>query len=266
MTSVGVIGDGVVGHATAELFGATAIYDPPKGYADPSVLADCEIIFLSVPVPTVTGQNDLTILHQALGAVSPVLSPDQIIAVRSTVLPGTNRALQEEYPGVRFASNPEFLRAHRAVEDARHPHRVVIGADDRAIGERIAATYRERLDPGTPFIHTDTRTAEMIKYAANAYLAMKISYVHEIWDACRLLEIDFDSVRRALAADPRIGDGEANEELNVRPDRLGFDDECLPKDLAAFTGFLTRLGMPALMLQATATVNSEMLSRSPAAD
>lgn len=259
---VGVIGYGVVGEATARLFDQPAIFDPPKGYDDPRVLMDCDIIFLAVPVPTELGKNDLSIVHEVLDRITPILRPDQIIAVRSTVLPGTVRALQAQYSGVRFASNPEFLRAHRAFEDARHPYRVVIGADEPEVAVRVADVYRPRLDPRVEFVLTDSRTAEMIKYAANVFLALKISYMHEIWDACRALEIDYEVVRRGLALDPRIGDGEANEELDVRPAQLGFDDECLPKDLAAFIGFLRdELGLPATLPQATATVNAEMLSR-----
>lgn len=259
---IGVIGYGVVGAATAGLFDNPAIYDPPKGYEDPTVLADCDVIFMAVPVPTVLGKNDLTIVHEVLETITPILRPDQIIAMRSTVLPGTVRALQEQYPGVRFASNPEFLRAHRAFDDARHPYRVVIGADEPGIAERVADVYRAVLDPDVEFVLTDTRTAEMIKYAANTFLALKISFMHEVWDACQILGIDYAVVKRGLELDPRIGDGEANEELTVQPDRLGFDDECLPKDLAAFTSFLqNELGLPATLFDATATVNAGMLSR-----
>lgn len=263
---IGVIGYGIVGAATAHLFEDPVIYDPPLGYTDPTPLASCDIIFLSVPVPTVQGKNDLTILHEALDTVTPLLNREQIIAIRSTVVPGTVRGLQARYPNVRFASNPEFLRAHRAAEDARNPYRMVVGADEPGIAERVAAAYRARIGHDVPFILTDTRTAEMIKYSANAYMSLKISYMHEIWDACQTLGVDYDVVRGALALDPRIGDGEADIELQVDPLRLGFDDECLPKDLAAFIGFMTgELGRPGTMIQATAAVNADMLSRRPVA-
>lgn len=139
---------------------------------------------------------------------------------------------------------------------------MVIGADKPGVAERVADVYRARLEPDVEFVLTDTRTAEMIKYAANTYLAMKISFMHEIWDACQVLDLDYDVVKRGLELDPRIGDGEANEELKVDPERLGFDDECLPKDLAAFLGFLQdELQRPAVLFNATSEVNADMLSR-----
>lgn len=263
MPKIGVVGYGVVGQATAYLFGGAAVYDPAKGFSDPRVLADCTVVFLCVPTPTVHGRNDQSLLDEALAALLPVLQNGQVLALRSTVLPGTVRALQARYPFLRLTSNPEFLRAHRAFADATRPYRVVIGADDPAAAEAVAHAYRRRLPPETPFVLTDSMTAELIKYASNVYLAAKISYAHEIWEAALRLSADYEAIREAMGLDPRIGPG---DELAVDPDHLGFDDECLPKDLTAFATFLDELGLPAYLARATAAVNQAMLRRNRRGD
>ncbi|HEY8490679.1 MAG TPA: hypothetical protein VIO14_06770 [Dehalococcoidia bacterium] len=255
---MGVVGYGVVGQATAHLFGGAAVYDPAKGFDDPAVLADCPVIFLCVPTPTVHGRNDLSLLHHALAALAPVLREGQVLAVRSTVLPGTMRALGARYPRLRFAANPEFLRSHRAFQDALRPYRTVVGADDPGTAEAVVRAYRARLPADTPFVVTDSVSAELIKYAANAFLATKIAYAHEVWAAAQRLGADYGAVSTALGLDPRIG---AGEELVVDPDDPGFSDECLPKDLAAFVTFLAELGLPARLPRAAGAVNDAVRGR-----
>ena len=103
--------DQVIGKATASVFPETVVYDPLKGYPDPSPLGTCDVIFLCVPTPTVSGRQDISIVEQALEWIAPSLRPDQVVAIRSTVLPGTTQQLQERHPHLGLAHNPEFLRS-----------------------------------------------------------------------------------------------------------------------------------------------------------
>jgi UDPglucose 6-dehydrogenase len=256
---VGVIGYGIIGQATASLFQNVVVYDPYKGYHDTSVLSNCDLVFVCVPTPTVNGHSDLTTLQTVLGEVIPQLS-DQVVCIRSTTLPGTTRNFQQRWPQTAFAYNPEFLRAHCAFEDAIKPYRVVVGVDAKWIGDIIVEAYRTSRTCIPRLIMTDSTTAEMIKYAANCFLAMKITYANEIFDACNALGINYEQVRQGISLDPRIGDG---DELTVNPDYRGFRDECLPKDLDAFISFLTKQGFPLQIFDTIRDINYKLLNGTP---
>lgn len=254
---VGIVGYGVIGTATASVFPEVVIYDPIKGYPDPTPLAACQVVFICVPTPTIDGRQDLSIVRQSLKDIAPALRDGQVVAVRSTVLPGTIHTLQKDQPRLLLAANPEFLRSHRAIDDARQPYRIVIGTDRPEARRALVEAYQDSLvvDAHRRLILTDSRTAELIKYAANCYLAMKISYFNEMYDICRSLNTDYETLRTALGMDPRIAPG---EETIINPRSRGFDDECLPKDLEAFITFLLERGFPATMFQGTAEVNNDV--------
>ncbi len=229
---VGIIGYGTVGQATARLFEDVAIYDPPKGYEEASAVQHCEVLFVCLPTPTTSdGRCDLKTVYRALGLIAPQLSDSQVVAVRSTVPPFTVRRLQEAFPNTHFASNPEFLRAHRLEEDSLRPRRVVIGGDSVYARQVLLRAYHSRLGRRVPYLVTDSVTAEVIKYAANCFLATKILYAREIRAVAQRIGADYDEVVRALSLDPRIGGG---EEWWL----TGLHDECLPKDLDAFVNLL----------------------------
>jgi UDPglucose 6-dehydrogenase len=256
---IGIVGYGVIGKATASIFPEIIIYDPFKGYEDPQPLRGCDVAFVCVPTPTTEGGQDLSIVRQSLEQIAPYLEDGHVVAIRSTVLPGTNRELQDEHPGLRLASNPEFLRSHRALDDIRHPYRVVIGTEHPEARRALVEAYKSSstVDVDKRFILTDTMTAEIIKYAANCYLAMKISYFNEMYDISNTLGGDYETLRTSLGMDPRIASG---EETIINPRSRGFDDECLPKDLDAFIAFLSEKGFPATMFQGTAEVNNKVRS------
>lgn len=229
---VGIIGYGTVGQATAALFGNVVIHDPLKGYAGASNLPKCGVLFVCVPTPaTPDGRCDLGMVKAAIESIAPLLSDSQVVAVRSTVPPGTVRQLQEEFPNTHFAANPEFLRAHRAQKDATHPRRVVIGADTAYARQTLLRAYYSRLKHRVPYLVTDSLTAEFIKYAANCFLATKITYAAEIRRTAERIGADYGEIVRALSLDPRIGGG---DEWWLS----GVLDECLPKDLEAFVNLL----------------------------
>jgi len=258
---IGIVGYGVIGMATASIFPDITIYDPTKGFSDRQELVGCDVVFVCLPTPTIQRRQDLSTLHQCLEELSPVLPEGQVVAIRSTVLPGTTGHLQRQYPHLVLAANPEFLRSHRAMDDARHPFRVVIGADDHRARHLLAEAYQHSLaEVHDRLVLTDTLTAELIKYAANCYLAMKISYFNEMYDICQALSADYETLRLALGLDPRIGPG---EETMIDPYRRGYDDECLPKDMDAFISFVTELGFPATLFRGTAEVNSQVRTFRP---
>lgn len=252
---VGIVGYGVVGQATARLFKSAATYDPPKGYADPSVVARCRVVFVCVPTSTLPdGRCDLSLLYGAIGDIAGHLNKDQVVAVRSTVPPGTTRQLQEAFAQAHFAANPEFLRAHRATEDSLQPSRVVIGADSAYSRQTLLDIYRSRLGERVPYVLTDSVTAEFIKYAANCFLATKVLYGRPIRKAAQRLGVDYEDVVRALALDPRIGGG---EEWWLE----GLRDECLPKDLTAFVSLLRRWRTERRLLETLLEIENGGLAR-----
>ena len=229
---VGIVGYGTVGQATAQLFKNVAVYDPPKGYTDPSVLDKCPLLFLCVPTPSLPdGRCDLSLVYQAISQIAGHIKENQVVAVRSTVPPGTVRQLQETFAHAHFASNPEFLRADHLEEDALRPKRVVIGADIDYSQQLLLKAYRGRFKDRVPYVLTDSLTAEFIKYAANTFLATKIAFARDIRKAARRLGAHYDDAVRAVSLDPRIGGG---DEWWLD----GLRDECLPKDLSAFVSLL----------------------------
>jgi len=244
-----------VGQATARLFKGAVIYDPPKGYRDPSVLAGCRVVFVCVPTPTLPdGRCDLSLLYGAIGDIAGHLNKDQVVAVRCTVPPGTTRQLQEAFAQAHFAANPEFVRAHRATEDALWPSRVVIGADSDYSRQMLLDIYRSRLGERASYVVTDSVTAEFIKYAANCFLATKILYGRLIRKAAQRLGADYEDVVRSLALDSRIGGG---EEWWLE----SLQDECLPKDLTAFVNLLRRWRTERRLLETALEIKNEGLAR-----
>ena len=170
--------------------------------------------------------------------------------MKSTVPPGTGarlrRALDERgLTGVAYASNPEFLREGSAISDFRRPDRVVVGAEEPAVGERIAALYRAF---GGSELITDVTSAEMIKHASNAFLATKISFINEIANVCEEVGANVDLVARGMGLDARIGSS------FLRPG-LGFGGSCFPKDVAALKQLAGNSGYHFQLLSAVIEVN-----------
>ncbi|MEX0786470.1 MAG: UDP-glucose/GDP-mannose dehydrogenase family protein [Dehalococcoidia bacterium] len=216
-------------------------------------MADADAVMLCVQTPAAaTGEADLSALWTAVRALGPLLRPDVMVITRSTVPVGTNAALarhfRKEHSGtpVDVVSNPEFLREGHAVEDFTRPDRVLIGAADERAGKAAAALYDgiER-----PIIVTDLETAELTKYAANAYLAASISFINEIANICERTGADVSVVSETLALDRRIG---PNAYLDPG---IGFGGSCLPKDLSALITTAEAHGHEPELLKAIAHVN-----------
>ncbi len=212
---------------------------------DPSQAADAEMHFICVGTPQKQGENaaDLRYVHAAFDDLLPHLSPGDVVVGKSTVPVGTAEGmaevLRDKAPGVALLWNPEFLREGHAVDDTLHPDRFVYGVEEGADGERavaqLDAVYATALEAGTPKIVTDLATAQLVKVAANSFLATKISFINAMAELCEVSGADVTQLADAIGMDNRIG----RRFLNAG---LGFGGGCLPKDIRAFMARAGELG------------------------
>jgi UDPglucose 6-dehydrogenase len=197
-------------------------------------VGESEIIMIAVGTPKgAEGEADLSFVRQAARLIAPAMAPKTVITLKSTVVVGTAREVREIIAEERGAldfwvtSNPEFLREGSAVDDFLNPDRIVIGADDQDAAKRLIELYRPLLDKNIPLVETGTANAELIKYAANAFLALKIGFINDVADLCERIDGDISAVARGIGLDRRIG----ASFLSPGP---GYGGSCFPKDTEAF--------------------------------
>jgi UDPglucose 6-dehydrogenase len=218
-------------------------------------------IFIAVGTPPKPdGSPDLTFVREVAAAIAEHMNGYKVVVTKSTVPTGTGRMIEQilrEKNGrheFSVVSNPEFLREGSAVADFLRPDRVVIGANDaRAIGI-LKEIYSPLYLIETPFVITDVASAELIKYASNGFLAVKISFINEIARLCELMGADVHDVARGMGLDKRIGP----KFLHPGP---GFGGSCFPKDTAAAADLARQHGYTFRIIEATMAVNSETKSR-----
>ncbi|CAB4370216.1 MAG: nucleotide sugar dehydrogenase [Actinobacteria bacterium] len=208
---------------------------------DFSSIADADIHFICVGTPQIKGglAADLTYVKSAVEAIAPYLKNGSLVVGKSTVPVGTAQGLREllakSAPQADLAWNPEFLREGFAVEDTLTPNRLVVGvANDRA-EEILKEVYKPIIDLGTPWIRADLATSELVKVAANSFLATKISFINAMAEICEAAGGDVTVLAKAIGYDPRIG----NRFLQAG---IGFGGGCLPKDIRAFMARAEELG------------------------
>jgi UDPglucose 6-dehydrogenase len=204
-------------------------------YAD---LADRDVVFVCVPTPSGhDGAADLHAVDTAVDRLASVLRPGAVLVVKSTVPVGTTRRIGKRLrsTGIRVASNPEFLREGHAVYDFRNPDRVIVGVDDDEAADMVSEVY----GAGAATLRMSPESAELAKYACNAFLAVKISYANSLARLCARVGAHFDDVTRCMGADVRIG------QHFLRPGP-GWGGSCLPKDTAALlhTGRINGVALP----------------------
>ena len=219
-------------------------------------------IFIAVGTPTRRGDGhaDLTFVMQAAEEIAAALTDYAVVVTKSTVPVGTNRQVAEVIakanPDADFdvASNPEFLREGAAIDDFMRPDRIVVGVETDQAAEVMEAIYRPLYLRDFPIMKTDLESAEMIKYAANAFLATKITFINEIAALCERTGADIKSVSKGMGLDGRIG----SKFLNAGP---GYGGSCFPKDTQA----LARIGQdhatPMQLTEAVIKVNEEVKRR-----
>ena len=216
--------------------------------------ADCEVVFLCVPTPqNPDGTADLSFIEGASRELAPVLAFEAIVVNKSTVPVGSTRVVERvlERPDVTVVSNPEFLREGSAVQDFLHPDRIVIGSEDQSAAIKVLSLY---LGVTAPTVVTDPASAETIKYAANAFLAMKLSFVNAIAAVCEGVGADVDDVLLGLGHDTRIG----SEFLRPGP---GWGGSCFPKDTRALVRMAGQGGYDFRLLDGVIAVNEEQFAR-----
>jgi UDPglucose 6-dehydrogenase len=210
--------------------------------AEAAAWADIQFLCVGTPQRSDGNSADLSYLYSAIDALAGSVKEGALIVGKSTVPVGTTIELRERFhaqaPGrddVLFAWNPEFLREGFALEDTLHPDRVVIGVDDPAAEERLRHVYAPMITEGIPFIVTDIATAELVKVAANSFLATKISFINAMAEVCEAAGADVTTLAEALGHDARIG----NRFLSAG---VGFGGGCLPKDIRAFSARAAEIG------------------------
>ena len=219
-----------------------------------AVAATCDFVFLCVPTPLrADGETELSYLMSALDSVAATLRPGAVVVTKSTVPVGTAPKIGAALgrTDVALASNPEFLREGSAVADFLAPDRIVIGAEDHAVARQVAALY-ESVD--APLILCDPTSAETVKYAANAFLAAKVSFVNALAAVCEAVEADVDAVLEGVGTDHRIG----SAYLQPGP---GWGGSCLPKDTRALVGVAHDAGYVFDLLEGVIAVNEQQLDR-----
>jgi len=215
---------------------------------------NCEIAFLCVPTPQeMDGSVDLSFIEVASATIAPVLPPGSIVVNKSTVPVGSTRVVERvlKRSDVIVVSNPEFLREGSAVQDFLHPDRIVIGVEDQSAAIKVASLY---LGVPSPIIVTSPASAETIKYAANAFLATKLSYVNAIAAICEGVGADVNDVILGLGYDRRIGP----EFLRPGP---GWGGSCFPKDTRALVQIAKSAGYEFELLTGVIDVNEEQFAR-----
>jgi UDPglucose 6-dehydrogenase len=215
---------------------------------------DAEFVFLCVQTPQGDdGAADLSFIENAAREISAVLSPGSVVINKSTVPVGSTRLVEQALgrADVAVVSNPEFLREGSAVHDSLHPDRIVVGSDDQTAAIRVAELFE---GVQAPLIVTDPASAEMIKYAANAFLATKVSFVNAIANVCEAVGADTREVALGIGYDKRIG----FEFLRPGP---GYGGSCLPKDTRALVRMADDAGYDFGLLEGVIEVNEEQFDR-----
>ncbi len=217
-----------------------------------------DVVFLAVGTPMRRGDGhaDLSYVFQAVEEIAPHLGGFTVITTKSTVPVGTSREIERRLKALRpdadFAvcSNPEFLREGSAIQDFTHPDRVLVGYDDPRARDVMARVYKPLALRSSPVMFTSRESAELAKYAANAFLAMKISFINEIADVCEAVGANVQEVASAIGADRRIGD----KFLHPGP---GYGGSCFPKDVSAIIRTAREHKAPLSIIEAVQRVNDE---------
>jgi UDPglucose 6-dehydrogenase len=209
--------------------------------SDPNQVADCDVHFICVGTPQVSDglAADLTYVFAALTMIAPIIKSGSLVVGKSTVPVGTaaqmRQQLQAINPGADMAWNPEFLRESFAVKDTLKPNRIVVGVTNQKAEAILRQVYAKSLAEQTPWVVADLPTAELVKVAANAFLATKISFINAMAEICEAAGGDVTVLAKAIGYDPRIGS-------RFLQAGIGFGGGCLPKDIRAFMASAQELG------------------------
>lgn len=221
-----------------------------------AAVAEADVVFIAVGTPSRRGDGhaDLSYVYAAAKDIAHAMTGFTVVVTKSTVPVGTGdeveRIIRSERPDAEFAvvSNPEFLREGAAIADFKRPDRIVIGSEDERASEVMREVYRPLYLNSAPLFFCDRRTSELIKYAGNAFLAMKITFINEMADLCEKVGADVQKVAKGIGMDKRIGD----KFLHAGP---GYGGSCFPKDTMALVKTAQDNDSPVRLIETTVAVN-----------
>lgn len=260
---IGIIGYGFVGQAVANGFQVASLgkdtilwYDKYKsGTFLEETIRKSEFIFVCLPTPMQADESgiELSIFEDMIPQITKYTdNTDKIIVIKSTVTPGTTTKFEKKFLDSKFAFNPEFLTEANYLEDFLNAERTVIGTNNDLVSRRLTVIFRQRF-PKTKIYQTDPTTAETVKYFANAYLSLKVTFANFFYDYCQTLGIKYEEVKKMAASDHRIGD----YHLEVTTQR-GFGGKCFPKDLVAIMGEFKKMGVDYSLLDSMWEYNKKI--------
>ena len=264
--NIGIVGQGFVGSAVKEgMKGSFNVLAYDKFISEKSnstllnIVDKCDVIFVCVPTPMnmETGEAYLGIVQEVVTEVDRLaadLDKWPIMVVKSTVPPGTVESLNEGFAfHSTVAFNPEFLTEANAVNDFLNQDRIIIGADDVASGEKVFEVFNHAF-PNVNIQVTNTRTAEMVKYTTNCFLATKVSFANEIYEICEQSGIDYNDMITLAKLDKRLGN---SHWMVPGPDGdRGYGGHCFPKDMQALVYFAEQLNLQTPVISAAIFTNN----------
>jgi len=255
---IGIIGVGFVGGALRRYLEARGVklflFDKYKKIGSPEEVNKAEIIFICVPTPySLKIGFDLRAVESAVA----ILASPKVIVIKSSVIPGTTEYLQKKYPEHKFLFNPEFLRENFANYDMLHPDRQLVGFTGKS---RKFAKIILGFLPKAKFAKSmPALEAEIVKYMANSFLAMRVVFANEFYDICKKMGADYNQVKQAVGFDPRIG----HSHFDVTHDGYrGYGGSCFPKDVNAIIQLASSKKLKAELLTAMRGVNKKYLHQS----
>lgn len=250
--SIGIIGVGMVGGAMYAYYPNALVYDPIRYPNTKEQIKQADIFFVCVPTPHVPGIGcDTSIVEEVMRWIPE----GKTVVIRSTVIPGTTDRLQKAFPHHRMLFNPEFLDELTAVENFKNPNRQIIGftPESKSVANDVLAML-----PSAPYrTIMPAMAAETVKYFGNSFYASKVVFANQIYDLCQKIEVNYDTIREAVAADPRIGPSHL---MVWHKGYRGYGGKCLPKDTKALIHFAREHGVPLRALEMVDSINDEITS------
>ena len=257
-----IVGYGYVGRAYHKVFPDAVIYDPyvkDIETVSKEEVNSCDFVLISVPTPTSDDglSCDTSIVESTLEWLTVPL-----VLIKSTVKPGTTQRLQKKYPDIKIVFSPEYVgEGHYFVQYWNYPHAtdpryhdfMIVGGEPDATS-KVVSIFVRVLGPHVRFMQTDHKTAEVIKYMENVFFATKIAFVNEMFESCKALGVDYNTVREGWLLDTRVNPNHTA----VFIDKRGFEGKCLPKDLKGFIASSAEAGYDPKLLREVMESNNRI--------
>lgn len=259
----GVIGIGFLGSSIVHVFQLHADIKFYDKYKQSDTLEDvvnhADIIWMCLPTPMFYdgGEIDLSILEENLDLIHNMVSKEdnKVVIIKSTVIPGTTKYFAEKYPKLRFVMSPEFLTSRANFINSVTPCRIIIGAEDEWAGDLVEEIHRYRFNNSVLIYRTGTSEAELVKYCANNFFSVKVSYFNFVSSVCEKLGMNYEDIRDMIVSDARL----TNSHTNVpgHDGKKGYSGLCFPKDINAFINYAEEIGIDPKLLKASWAQNLE---------